>query len=464
MPQSGSPRGERLSSLVHPHIKRRPTLKGTLVFWCVALFFCGFVSASEPSKPPRYLDIITSFPPEFYAPFVTAFSQKYPDIQVFTLNKKATAALAEIKRGNPHRCDLFWSSSSDAFALLKAADMLARVPGGRRHPALSIDGVNLDDPDGYFWGFALSAVGWMWNPAYLQKEGLPVPGSWEDLTDPIYYGHLAMSTPSRSGTTHLVVESLLQERGWEKGWAMLLQMAGNLRTVSARSFSVPEGLLNERFGLGLGIDFLAQSRNALRFRYGVPAYLVPAGIAMLKAGNNPKEAALFIDFILSPEGQEILLAPSVSRLPVSRELYARKGLTEPELFTLIRKKQFKPYDAQFSLSRYHLVNQLFDRMITYRLTERRSLWKRFLAIKKQAGNDWPGEKDVSLLLGEVPVTEAQGLDSAYNASFTLSARGPVRNGAYRKEIERWEAFVSQRLARASALLKKAESDLGRCRP
>ncbi|WP_300673469.1 extracellular solute-binding protein [Desulfoluna sp.] len=461
MPPSDGSRQE--SFCVLPGKKKR-LLRRVIFLCCMLSCFSGIGSASEYREHQRYLDIITSFPPEFYTPFVTAFSQKYPAIQVQVLNKKTTAALAEIKRGNPHRFDIFWSSSPDAFAMLKAGKLLSQWTPGRRHPAFAIDGVSLDDPDGYFMGFSLSGVGWMWNPAYLKREELPIPGSWKDLTDPIYYGHLAMSTPSRSGTTHLIVESLLQEMGWEKGWATLLQLAGNLRTVSARSFSVPEGLINGRFGVGLGIDFLAQSRKELGFRYGDPAFLVPASIAMIVQGNNPHEATLFVDFILSPEGQKILLEPTVSRLPVSRELHARISKeAEPALFALIRKKRSKPYDAEQSCVRYHLVNQLFDRMITYRLTDRRSLWKRFLALEKRsvsAGvNVGTIKAQLTSLLSDVPVTEAQSQNSAFNAPFIDSGRGTARNQAQQQHLQHWETFVSQRMGQAKALLTKAEADL-----
>lgn len=443
-----------------PYLKRL-FFRLLILMCCLVPPLAGGVSVAGDLEKIRSLEMITSFPPEFYTPFVTAFSKRHPDIQVLTLNKKTTAALDEIKRGNPRRFDIFWSSSPDAFAILKAENALRQLPQGRRHDALTIDGVNLDDPEGYFMGFSLSGVGWMWNPAYLQKEKLPIPERWEDLTAPIYYGHLAMSTPSRSGTTHLIVESLLQDKGWEKGWAMLLRMAVNLRTVSARSFSVPEGLISGRFGVGLGIDFLAQSRKELGFRYGDPVYLAPAGIAVLSNGKNTAEADLFVDFILSPEGQAILLAPAVSRLPVSRELHAKGD--EPELFRMIRDNHSKPYDAMLSQSRYHLVNQLFDRMITYRLPERRKLWKRFLTLEKQAEAmgfaHWPVKEQLITILSEVPVTESQSRTPEFTVLFTLASRGSARGREQRKQIRSWETFLSRRLTRAKELLDKAEFDL-----
>ena len=67
------------------------------------------------------------------------------------------------------------------------------------------------------------------------------------LTDSRYQGLLLMSSPSRSDTYHLMVESLLQQRGWDEGWALLLNVSGNLATISSRSFGVADKI---KAGLG----------------------------------------------------------------------------------------------------------------------------------------------------------------------------------------------------------------------
>ena len=382
-----------------------------LFFWCFSNLAGGV-----PAHGGERLEVLTSFPPEFYTPFVKAFSRTYPGIQVSILNKKTTSALKEIKRGNPRRFDLFWSSSPDAFSLLKSGGFLKAFSKGRKDPALGVTGVDLDDPDGFFLGFALSGVGWMWNPSVLKREGLKVPSCWQDLTLPEYYGHLAMSTPSRSGTTHLIVESLLQQMGWKRGWAFFLEMAGNLKTVSARSFSVPEGVIRGRYAAGLGIDFLARSRPELGFRYGEPVSLSAAGIALLKGGENQRAASLFVDFLLSPKGQSLLLLPEVSRMPVSKCLHDEKRV-EGELAHLIEKGEVRAYNAGLSQSRYHLVNSLFYEMITYRLPERRKVRRRLLSLEREARSQglsvWSVGQEVRELLNEVPVTEEESRTPSY---------------------------------------------------
>ncbi|WP_337230351.1 ABC transporter substrate-binding protein, partial [Proteus terrae] len=90
--------------------------------------------------------------------------------------------------------------------------------------------------------FGYSGIGIISNTQYLQKHQLPSPKSWRDLTDPIYQGHLTMTTPANSGTTQLMVENILQENGWEEGWKILLELNGNLASISARSARVSDAV------------------------------------------------------------------------------------------------------------------------------------------------------------------------------------------------------------------------------
>src|SRR4029450_10327103 len=97
----------------------------------------------------------------------------------------------------------------------------------------------VNDPAGFYTGFAASGYGIMFNTRYMRANGLPAPKEWGDRKKPIYHGHVGISAPSRSGTTHLTVETILQGEGWDKGWATLLEIGGNLAQVSDRSVGGP---------------------------------------------------------------------------------------------------------------------------------------------------------------------------------------------------------------------------------
>ena len=62
------------------------------------IFLLLFVStalpmlASAADNQPRRLTILTSYPPEFYQPFIRGYKTLYPAVQLQSLNKKTTAA------------------------------------------------------------------------------------------------------------------------------------------------------------------------------------------------------------------------------------------------------------------------------------------------------------------------------------------------------------------------------------
>jgi phosphoglycerate transport regulatory protein PgtC len=167
----------------------------------------------------------------------------------------------------------------------------------------------------------------MWNKNYLKAHKLPAPKEWTDLTDARYHNHLVISAPSRSGTTHLTVETILQAYGWDKGWALLLNAGGNMGSITERSFGVPEAVISGQYGIGVVIDFFGLSAIAsgqpVEFIYPSLTAVVPASVGIVKNGPNPQEARTFVNYLLSEAGQLVLFAPEIARLPVIPDLYAR---------------------------------------------------------------------------------------------------------------------------------------------
>lgn len=61
-----------------------------------------------------------------------------------------------------------------------------------------------------------------------EKNGVPAPTSWQDLTDPVYEGHVIMPNPNSSGTGFLDVSSWLQMFGEDGGWAFMDGLHNNI--------------------------------------------------------------------------------------------------------------------------------------------------------------------------------------------------------------------------------------------
>jgi len=328
---------------------------------------CGVGGAAAQAQQ---VTIITSFPKDLTEVYRRAFEARNPGVKVEVLNRGTSAAIAftrEAPAGS--RPDVFWASAPDAFEVLAKEKLLEKYNGANPSVPAKIGTYPINDPQGYYYGQALAGYGLMWNTRYLKANKLPEPREWADLLKSEYFGHLAISSPSRSGTTHLTIETILQGEGWEKGWRQILQIAGNCAAITERSFGVPDGVNNGQYGIGLVIDFFGLSAKAsgfpVEFVYPSVTAIVPANIGLVAGARNAELGKRFIAFALSNEGQELLLDPKISRLPVLPDIYRKAPKDYPNPFTG-RIKAKVNFDSEVSESRYYLVSALFDQTVTFR--------------------------------------------------------------------------------------------------
>ena len=419
------------------------------------------------------LVIVTSYPKDLTGPFKKAFEAKYPGTMVEILQKKTSAGvkyLQETAQGNTS--DLMWASAPDAFEVLKGDGLLTRYAPKAKGIPKNIGSYPINDPDGYYIGFAGSGYGIMWNTRYLKAKKIPVPKEWDDLKKPVYHNHVGMSAPSRSGTTHLTVETLLQGEGWAKGWASWKEMAGNFKMVTERSFGVPEGVNSGDFGVGVVIDFFGFSSKAtgfpVDFVYPTVTTLVPANIAIVKDAPHPQAAEAFIEYLLSVEGQELLLDPAIRRLPVNPETYAKAPKDFPNPFKDKSIGAAVKFDVVLSKSRYNIVNSLFDVMITYRREDLAKAVKAIQAAETNlSGKSNPKAesliKEARALVAVMPISEAEAVDAKYPGVFTSDVfkkrkKAGVKVPPRQAEVEeKWDAFTKKNYADAA---EKAEKALG----
>nr|WP_280955321.1 MULTISPECIES: extracellular solute-binding protein [Cohaesibacter] len=424
-----------------------------MVCLTAAVFLVASAQARAQSNVDRTDDrlvIVTSFPPALFDRFRTEFEKLYPELEIFIRSKKTSAAISFIKERPTEPADVFWASSPDAFEFLKKSGHLLQAFERTDSSVPRIGSYPLDDPDGYYRGCAISGYGIVWNNDYLTKRNLPVPTKWEDLTNPTYKRHIGMSAPSRSGTTHLIVESILQSQGWEKGWRLLSEIGGNLATITARSFGVIDGVRAGRFGIGISIDFLGQSAKAqgapMDFLYPKGTVFLPANIGLVSRTSNRDAAMAFIDFVLSTEGQTLLFEPTIRRLPVSRSVYAQAPMGYPNPFSDELARKSIQFDTNLSQQRYHMVNSLFDVMLTYRQAAVRRTWdavhKAERLLEKRDLPDLVARiREARRLMSAVPVSGAQAVDTEFVSHFARNKPGiSMPEAQVRLEAE-WVRFA-----------------------
>jgi len=437
-------------------------------FLIIGLCLCLFIPFTPRSEAQtKEVVVVTSFPKELFEAYKKAFEAKYPGVTVVIQQKPTSQGVTYIRETTSKpEADIMWASAVDAFEVLKTEKLLAKYDLPKeiasRIPA-KVGAFPVHDPDNFFFGFALSGYGMMWNKPYLQAHKLKSPAEWTDLIDPSYFGHLSISAPSRSGTTHLTIESILQAYGWEKGWALLLNMGGNMAVITERSFGVPEGVNNGQYGIGIVIDFFGLSAIAsgfpVDFAYPSLTPIVPANVGMVKGGPNSENAKRFVNYLLSEEGQMLLFKSDIGRLPVIPQLYAKAPAGYPNPFRM--KIGGLDFNSELSSSRYNIVNPLFDQIITFRLSELKEAWGAIYKAEKAIEEGKKKKKDVGKaaamvaearsLATKVPVTETQGKDKDYNKAF----RGKEKTETRAKLETEWDAAAKANYSRAKDLAQKA---------
>lgn len=411
--------------------------------------------------------VVTSFPKELTGIYKTAFEKANPSIKLEILNKSTTQGIAYVRElPEGQRPDIFWASAPDAFEVLVGQKLLTDVAGlANKNAPTKVGNYPINDPNGMYLGQALGGYGLMWNTRYMAANKVPAPAQWSDLTKPVYFRHAAISAPSRSGTTHLTVETMLQGEGWDKGWSQLLQIGGNAAAITERSFGVPDGVNNGQFGVGLVIDFFGLASKysgfPVEFVYPDVTAVVPANIALINGSKNAEEAKKFISYSVSLEGQQLLLDPKISRLPIlpASALGGKVPAGYPDPFEIAKRAKVN-FDSDLSESRYNVVSALFDQTITFRHKELQAATKAIhaatAALQKKPNANGQALLKQARDLAFAPVVGASlAADKSFLALFTANKKDAAANKQMTGLEDRWNAQALNHYERAKTLAEQA---------
>lgn len=406
--------------------------------------------------------VVTSFSKDVTDPIKKAFEKAVPGATLEVQNRNTNAGvkfLEETKANN--QVDLFWASAPDAFEVLKTKGLLQKYQPKATGIPEKIGSYPINDPQGTYFGFAASGYGIMWNERYAKANKLPDPKEWSDLAKQVYFDHVLMAAPSRSGTTHLTIETILQGEGWDKGWRAIKDMSGNFRQITERSFGVPEAVNSGQVGVGIVIDFFAFSSQAsgfpVKFVYPTVTTIVPANVAIVSNAPNKAGAEAFVDFLLSPAGQEVLLEPSIRRLPVNPAVYAKAPADYPNPFTNPALGARVKFDVDLSEKRTNVVDALYDQLVTFQLDNLKAATKALHEAETAlAKKDNPQAralvKEARDLMAAMPITEAQAASPEIAGAFT----GAKEKGARQAELEQqWASFAKSRYQEAQSKAEQA---------
>lgn len=385
-------------------ITNRLFCRGSLL----ALSLCFMSLSATCLAQGKELVMATTFSPGATAWIIQRWQTEPGSVMIRTLNRTSSSLEQLLDTANAENVDLILTSSPMLLQHLQEHQKLApfdnALPESQRLVPESIRSTSV--------AVALSGFGLLINRSALTARHLPPPTDWGDLTHPKYQNALLMSSPSRSDTNHLMVESLLQQKGWQEGWATLLASAGNLVTISSRSFGVADKI---KSGLGVAGPVIDNYANLLlndpnlTFNYFPHSAVSPTYVAVLKNSPRANEAQRFIRYLLSPEGQRILADANTGKYPVTS--LAADNPRAAQQAILMKQP---PLNYRLILKRQQLVQRMFDTAISFRLAQLKDAWRALYSAEARLKHPLP---EIRALLTQVPIDARNSEDEAWLAQF-----------------------------------------------
>ena len=290
--------------------------------------------------------------------------------------------------------DLFFGGGTEPYLLL--ADKKLALPY-EPAPAIlagipqSFNGIEVYDAGHAWFGAALSSFGILQNKRVQQQMKLPFVTRWEQLAQPAVRGWVGIGDPRNSGTMINMFEAFLQAYGWERGWQLLTEIAGNARKFDRISSTTAKDVTLGETAYAFAIDFYAFTQIAVAGRsnmtFALPqdfTAVSPDGIAILKGAPDVVLARRFIDFVLSEEGQKLWFLPrghpegpqkySIERMSVRPDFYRRYRDISNIEYSPFELKQGFNYNTRLSRERREVVAALAGALLVDTLPELQAAW------------------------------------------------------------------------------------------
>lgn len=255
------------------------------------------------------LTVYTAVEAEDLAKYAAAFNAKNPDIEIKWVRDSTGIITAKLlaEKNNP-QADVIWGLAGTSLLLMKAEGMLEPyAPAGVEE----LDPKFVDSATPPSWtGMDAWVAAVCVNVPEAEAAGLPMPTSWQDLTNPVYKGQLIMPNPASSGTGFLDVSSWLQMFGEYGGWKFMDGLHENIARYThsgskpcklAAAGEIPIGISFAFRGAkskakGAPIEIIVPSEGV---GWDMEATAIIAGTSKLAAAQK------LVDFTVTKEANEM---------------------------------------------------------------------------------------------------------------------------------------------------------------
>ena len=432
-------------------------LISSAVLAVLSLNFGRPVHASSPDKLVIISPHRKSIQDEYLPAFRDWYKNKYrKDIDVEWLDQGGSNDDVKFIKArfvtNPKSAgiDIFWgggTTTHSEIANQKMADILHLNPELKSQIPLTAGGIPLTNKDGTYIAQALSSFGIFYNRRIIKIERLPEPLSWEVLADPRFNGKIVLTDSRKSGTASIMNHVILESLGWRQGFEILTAMAGNARQFTQSSSDVIKSIVSGDAAATLAIDFYALAKigdlGTANLGFSMPegkTIIEGDPISVLRGAPNRIVADRFVEFVLSPVGQMLLILrkgtpggpkfETLGRMAVNLEAYKRSEGKRVNPMNPFEAKGFLKYDPERQARIRFVLDDLIGALLVDNHPELRAAWGR--TFKKGC------KKEEIEALSTPPATanDLEALASLWNDAV-------VRN----KTINQWTKFAREKYAR-----------------
>lgn len=311
-------------------------------------------------KPEDYSGTVVVYSPHDADPLnagVNQFMEKYPNVKVEVVAAGTGELCNRIaaESANPI-ADVLWGGGADSLAAFKEYFQPYVCANDE------FIGEAYKDPDDLWIGESPLPMVIFYNKELIEKDGLTIPESWEDLTKPEWKGKIAYCLPSKSGSAYTqLCTMVLGHGGKEDGWAFIEKLYENLDGKMVDSSGKCHKMVADgEFYVGLTLEKAAvqyAEDDTVGFVYpkdGTSA--VPDGVALVKGCPNEENAKLFIDFVTSKECQTEQ-SQTWGRRPVRSDLEVGEGMAKLEDIPLV------DYDFDWAANEKEAIIERFNEIM-----------------------------------------------------------------------------------------------------
>jgi iron(III) transport system substrate-binding protein len=287
-----------------------------LVGWVVASL-CAANSAFAEQK----LLVYTSMKESLLGELKSAFARKHPDVHLDYQTGGAGKLMARIaaeRDSGAVLADMLWTSEVPDFYQLKAQGLLSPYT-----PAEIKSVVNpFKDYDGSFTAVRLGTMGIAYNTRFVKE----VPKAWQDALKAMFKDAYGVANPALSSTAYMGIAMLVKAFGWSYFEALHANGAKVGKGSGSMAEETAAGDLLASMATDSVVNEKIEKGATLALAYPQEMLVIPSPVAILKGSANVEAARMFIDFLLSGEGQTIIA--NAGKLPV------RPDVVVPERFNL----------------------------------------------------------------------------------------------------------------------------------